>query len=148
MPLLNYTTEVPALRSASQIQETLAKAGARQVMMNYDADGRPSGVAFGMETAFGARQFVLPVNPLRVLAVMKKDRVQPRFQSYEQAERVAWRILKDWIEAQLALISTEMVSLDQVMLPYMAGDNGRTVYELYVEREQQALPAADVEEVA
>ena len=28
-----------------------------------------------------------------------------------------------------------MVTLDQVMLPYMQGDNGQTVYELY--RDQQ-----------
>lgn len=124
MPLLNYTTEVNALRSASQ------------------PSGRPSGVGFAVETPAGPRSFVLPVNPLRVEQVLRKQRVPPRYQSYDQAERVAWRILKDWIEAQLALIATEMVSLDQVMLPYMTADGGRTVYELYLDR-QLALTAGD-----
>ena len=69
--------------------------------------------------------------------MLLREKVAPRFKTPEQAERVAWRILKDWLEAQLALVQTEMVSLDCVMLPYMQADDGRTVYELYVEK---ALP--------
>ncbi len=54
---------------------------------------------------------------------------------------MAWRILKHWAKAQLAIIRTDIVTLDQVMLPYMRGDDGRTVYDLY--RDQQlALPSA------
>jgi hypothetical protein len=44
------------------------------------------------------------------------------------------------VEAQLAIIRTEMVTLDQVMLPYMRGDSGQTMYELYV-NQQLALPS-------
>ena len=57
-----------------------------------------------------------------------------------RSQRISWRILKDWIEAQLALIETEMVSLDQVLLPYMTTDTGHSVYEVLVER-RFALPA-------
>jgi hypothetical protein len=68
--------------------------------------------------------------------VLKRDRTtQARYSTPEHAERVAWRIVKDWLEAQLAIIKTEMVTLDQVMLPYMRGDNGATIYEIY--RDQQ-----------
>ena len=66
----------------------------------------------------------------------------PRYSTPEHAERVAWRIVKDWLEAQLAIIRTEMVTLDQVMLPYMVGDEGHTVYELYRDR-QLALGTGD-----
>ena len=49
----------------------------------------------------------------------------------DQAERVAWRIVKDWVEAQMAILESEMVQLDQIFLPYMVNDNGQTVFEVY-----------------
>ena len=142
MPLLNYTTEGPALRTIGHVQALLVEAGARSIQTDYDAVGTPIGLAFMVETMHGPRGFKLPVQAHRVLAVLKKDKkVAPRYRTPEQAERVAWRIVKDWLEAQLAIIQTEMVTLDQVMLPYMTtGVEGRTIYELYVDK-QLALPA-------
>lgn len=140
MPLLNYTTEVPASRSIGAVQALLVEAGARAIQTEYDNVGTPTGLAFLMETAYGPRHFSLPVNAPRVESVLRRQRVAPRYQTPQHAERVAWRIMKDWLEAQVAIIRTEMVTLDQVMLPYMRGDNGLTVYEVY--RDQQlALPA-------
>jgi hypothetical protein len=142
MPLLNYTTEVAASRTIGAVHALLVEAGARAIQTEYSNVGIPTSVAFAMETAFGLRYFSLPVNSKRVEAVLRRDQhVAPRYKTPEQAERVAWRIVKDWLEAQVAIIRTEMVTLDQVMLPYMRGDNGQTVYEVY--RDQQlALPAS------
>lgn len=142
MPLLNYTTEVPAMRTIGAVQALLVEAGARSIQTDYDSIGNPVGLAFMVETMHGPRGFKLPVQAHHVLAVLRKDKkVAPRYKTQEQAERVAWRIVKDWLEAQLAIIKTEMVTLDQVMLPYMStGGDGRTVYELYVD-DQLALPA-------
>jgi hypothetical protein len=138
--LLNYTTSVPVGRTIGQVQGLLVEAGARQVMTSYDDVGRATGIAFAVQTAQGVRTFTLPVNSARVEGVLKRDKVPPRYSTPEHAECVAWRIVKDWVEAQLAIIRTEMVTLDQVMLPYMRGDDGRTVYELYLDQ-QLALPA-------
>lgn len=138
--LLNYTTTVPVGRTIGQVQGLLVEAGARQVMTSYDDVGRATGIAFAVQTALGVRTFILPVNSDRVESVLKRDRVPPRYSTPEHAERVAWRIMKDWVEAQLAIIRTEMVTLDQVMLPYMRAGDGRTIYELYVDQ-QLALPA-------
>lgn len=142
MPLLNYTTEVAVSRSVGNVQALLVEAGARQIMSEFNDVGTPIAVAFAIDTGYGLRNFHLPVSTDRVLAVLRRDRkVPPRYKTPEQAERVAWRILKDWLEAQLAIIRTEMVTLDQVMLPYMQAEvGGRTVYELF--RDQQlALPS-------
>lgn len=141
MPLLNYTTEVQVGRSVGQVHEILIKAGARSILSEFDEAGRPKGVSFLVETPHGPRGFRLPVNVDRVLSVLVKDRsVQPRFKTREQAERVAWRIAKDWLEAQLAIVATEMVSFDQVMLPYMQDGRGHTLYELYLDN-ALGLPA-------
>ena len=47
----------------------------------------------------------------------------------EQAERVAWRILKDWVEAQMALLDIEMVRFEEIFLPYIETTSGQTIYE-------------------
>lgn len=133
MALLNYTTSVSAERTASEIIRILANAGASQILTDYRG-GKPTGVAFSLETPMGMRQYRLPVDPAPVEQVLRKQRVAPRYQGAQQAEKVAWRIMKDWIEAQLALIETRMVSVDEIFLPFMMlGD--RTVYDLYVEQQ-------------
>jgi hypothetical protein len=141
MTLMNYTTTVPVRATIEQIQRILVSAGAHQILTEYGDKGMPIGIAFSIVTPGGPRQFSLPVNADAVQRVLKRDRVPPRYASAEHAQRVAWRILKDWMEAQLAIVRTEMVALEQVMLPYMHGNDGRTVYEVY--RDQQfGLPQA------
>lgn len=53
----------------------------------------------------------------------------------EQAERVAWRVAREWLLAQLAIIEAQMATLDQVMLPYLQVDGQKTLYAAYRERE-------------
>lgn len=143
MPLLNYTTSVPVSRTIGQVQALLVEAGARSISTNYDEVGTPTGVAFSIQTAFGVRSFMLPVTAGRVEAVLVREKVEPRYRKPEHAERVAWRIVKDWLEAQLAIIRTEMVTLDQVMLPYMSDDSGRTIYELYRDQQLALMPGSN-----
>lgn len=140
MPLLNYTTTVAASKTVGQVQELLVKAGATSIHTEY-VEGRAAALSFVVETEYGIRGFTLPIDVDAVTKVLRNDRrVTPKYRTPEQAERVAWRILKDWVEAQLAIIETRMVSLDQVMLPYMQDASGKTVFDLYRTR-QLALEA-------
>lgn len=142
MALLNYTTTVSAERTAGQIIAKLAKAGASQVLTDY-TDGHPTGLAFALPTPTGLRRYRLPVDVVAVFRVLEKQRDVPaRYSTPDQAERVAWRIMKDWIEAQLAIIETQMVTLDQVFLPYMLMGGERTVYDLFLEHQLALGPGA------
>jgi hypothetical protein len=130
MPILNYTTTISALKTAAEVQTMLAKHGASSVSLVYDG-GTPLGIAFTIETTHGMRDFQLPVNAAGVELTLKKQRVATRFQGSEQAHRVAWRIVKDWVAAQLAIIEAGMSSLDEVMLPYMVTAGGVTLSQAY-----------------
>lgn len=134
MPLLNYTTSIAAGKTASEMQAMLAKAGATQINSTYDG-GALIGLSFAIDTPHGMRTFALPVDVKAVEKVLGRQRIERRYNTPEQAERTAWRILKDWLEAQLAIIETQMVTLDQVMLPYMTDELGHTVYDLYASRQ-------------
>ena len=127
MPLKNYTTTIKASKTIGEIQEILAQRGARQIMIDYQ-DGRANRVCFTIDTPIGVQAVVLPVQPDRVLAVLRRDGVKV---DYTRAENVAWRIAKDWLVDQLAILDTEMVTIDQVLLPYFVDRSGRSVYELY-----------------
>jgi hypothetical protein len=148
-PLLNYTTTVSVGKTMAYVQNLLVKGGARQIMATYDDKGAPTGVHFTVTTVNGLRAFTLPVHPDSVLRVMRKDPKTPaRYCTPEQAERVAWRIVKDWLEAQLAIIDTEMVAFDEVMLPYMhVGEGNSTVYQMYAANQLPALGVAEVVDV-
>lgn len=130
MPILNYTTSVDVNKTMGEIQQCLAKRKVAAMMQEYDAAGVPSALSFRIQTPFGLMSYRLPANVDKVLAVLKKQRGVPwKLQTKEQAARVAWRIVKTWVEAQCAFIESEMVTIDQVFLPYAQDATGQTVYE-------------------
>jgi hypothetical protein len=47
----------------------------------------------------------------------------------QQAVRTAWCVVKDWVEAQMALVETQMLTSQQVFLPYALMSDGRTLSE-------------------
>lgn len=145
---VNYTTKIAASKTVGEMQTMLAQHGAQRIAVDYD-NGQPSALSFFLTTAHGPRLFTLPVNIDRMHALLKQKDHNGELRSgsraertsREQAERVAWRILKDWLGAQLSLIESSMVDLDQVMLPYLRVDDSRTLYDAYRESELKELTA-------
>lgn len=130
MAILNYTTKVAADKSIAQIQKNLAAHGATEILSQYDDSGSVIALSFRMKIEDHPVTFRLPCDWRPVLAIIEKDVRVPRGKrTKEHALCVAWRIVKDWVEAQMAIIETKMVKTDQVFLPYAVAANGRTLYE-------------------
>lgn len=138
MPLLNYTSTVSAQKSIAQITARLAKAGARGVAQEFDTAGNVVGLEFAIPFGADVLRYRLPCDATAVRTVLQRQQVSARYLTADHVRRVAWRILHDWIAAQLALIETQMVTLPQVMLPYHVTSDGLTVYDQFV-RTQHAL---------
>lgn len=129
MAILNYTTSISSEKTVSEIQTILAKANATAILTEYE-DGVLSALSFRIITSSGMFSFRLPANIHKFYQVMIRDKKIPsKLRTKEQASRVAWRIMKDWIQAQLAIVTAEMVDIQQVFLPYAQDSNGVTVYE-------------------
>lgn len=135
MPIKNYTTNVDVYTTLGAIQGCLVKHGAKKIMTDYDDDGHVAALSFIVDTPSGPRGIKLPANADGVQRVMVRQKVKA---DREQAERVAWRILKDWVEAQMAILESEMVQMDEIFLPYMMNNYGETIYQLY-QRQQLML---------
>lgn len=138
MAILNYTTTVDALKTVQEIECILMKHKAKSIMKNYDGESI-IGLSFLIDTGVQQIPIRLPVKVEECLKVLEKEkRENPRKQikdTREQAERVAWRILKDWVEAQMALLDIEMVRFEEIFLPYIETQGGKTVYELLEEKQ-------------
>lgn len=129
MPLLNYTTGVDVDKTIGEIQKLLVKRGAKAIMTDY-TEGVISALAFKIPVNDRDMGFRLPCDWRPVLEVMKNDPKVPRsLRTQFQAVRVAWRIIKDWVEAQMALVDTMMVKTEEVFLPYAIMRDGRTLAE-------------------
>lgn len=128
MPIKNYTTKIDVFESIGEIQKALAKNGARKIMVDYDDNGRPCGVTFGLQTGQGNMLFQLPANSTGVMAAFQRQKLKL---SAEQAERTAWRNIRDWVLAQMAFVEAGNVQADEVFLPYLTDGMGRTLYQAY-----------------
>jgi len=146
MAILNYSTSIPAEKTAGEIIGTLVKHGAKEITVGYDEKRNPVSISFYIATKYGDRDFRLPVNidatHRKLNQEYQEGKIRERrYTTRDQAVKVAWRIIKDWIEAQLALIETEMATLDEIFLPYMiSGNAGQTLYEVMQSRQLKLLP--------
>ena len=143
MAILNYTTTIEAQKTIHEISAILAKAKVQAILQEYDGFGNISALNFRVPTEFGIMTFRLPADAERVYKVICRDKALPYSRrNIQQARRVAWRIVKAWVESQMAMVACGMVDMEQVFLPYAQSQDGSTLYENLKARkfEQLALP--------
>jgi hypothetical protein len=148
------TTQVSPLKTAGEITELLVRARATQIATEYDS-GRISGLRFIIPAAGKHYCYELPVRVDPVFKLLNGRRPKDTWRrgnqaewadkDHEQAERVAWRQLLRWIQAQLAMIEVGMVAADEVFLPYLQSQDGRSMYQLFAANEFKMLSAPEKE---
>lgn len=140
MALKNYSTEVPANRSIAEIQQMLQAAGLDGLMFNYEkGTGRIESLIFRIDMDGQPRGFKLPVRWREAKAKLMRDGIRKAGKDDEYCYRVAWRIIRNWLEQQMALLEIEMVDLGEIFLPYTVQRGGKTLYENILENPQILL---------
>jgi hypothetical protein len=134
MALLNYTTKIDPEQTISEIQRKLSAHGVSAMMTEYD--GRQiAAVSFRMDVQGKQIAFRMPCNWRAVREVFHQQRITTAKMKHKdrdldnQAIRTAWRVVLVWVEAQLALVDINMVTIPQVFLPYAIMRNGQTLSE-------------------
>lgn len=136
--LKNFSTSIEVEKTVMEIERMLAKFGAKKILKEYDHNQRVVGLAFIIETQNGEMPIKLPAKVDKIEQVFKVQ-VSKGFlpRKYwdsdwakQQSARTAWRTIKDWIDAQFALISIEMVKVEEIFLPYAYSSQlGQTLFE-------------------
>ena len=129
MPILNYTTQINFDKTIQEITKTLVKHGATKIVTDY-SNNLPVAITFCLMLNDRLVGFALPVKYGGVLRSMKKDgKVPKKLLTEEQALRVSWRIIKDWVESQMALVEASLAEMAEVFLPYAVTKNGHKLYK-------------------
>lgn len=136
----NYSTSIKAEKTIGEIEKMLSQYGAHKILKEYDDEGNPILLAFMIKSSHGELLIKLPANVERIMQIFKiqvskKKLPKSYWGNKEQASKVAWRIIKDWLDAQLTLLSIKMVKIEEIFLPYMYNPlSKQTLYEVLKEK--------------
>jgi len=102
----------------AEITNLLSSAHTSAILSEYN-HGNLLAISFRIQTEFGLVPFRMPANVEGVFGVLaRSERIPKKFRTREQASCVAWRIVKGWLEVQLAMVQAGLVKFEQVFLPY------------------------------
>jgi hypothetical protein len=127
MAIKNYTTSIKIEKTIMEIENILSSHGASRIMKMY-TEGIPSAVAFSFilnpnTDKMHELNFKLPMREDKIFQVFKNQHregiIPNKLCNLEQARRTGWRIIKDWIDSQMALLEIEIVKFEEIFLPYM-----------------------------
>lgn len=145
MTLFMETTSISAEQTISEIQKILVKHGAKAIQTDYNG-GEISALVFILPIGKAEQPFRLPARWEALYEVFISRRKQNRWKQAVQdadrlqAKRVAWRQILRWVEAQLALVETNMVKMEEVFMPYLVMPDGQTLFQM-VEQKQFLIEA-------
>lgn len=142
MGLKNYTTTINAKKTVSEIEELLVKNKATDIWKEFDVSGNVISLNFAVMTEYGKMPFKLIVNAEAVQQILIEQKKEGLINisnkdvlDIDYARNVGWRILKDLIDAQMAVVSVKMRKLEQVFLADIwDARTGRTFFEILSEK--------------
>lgn len=131
MRVMNYTTKIDALKTIGEINKILVEHGAKSINVDYDEEGNPIALTFFIMVNLTPVNFRTSPNWKGMLRKMGEDkRVTRSMLTQEQALRVCWRTIKEWLEAQLNMVESEQAELGKLFLGDSVTTTGQTLYDL------------------
>lgn len=139
--ILNYTTSIAATKTVAEIQQMLASKGARKIITDYSESGVLVGISFTVTINKMEVLFRLPANWKGVQKAIKNQKrsVAAKYKTDAHAINVCWRIIKDWIEAQMAIVEAEQADIATIFLPYAVMNNNETVSKNFLSEKGRDL---------
>ncbi len=128
----NYSSEIPASRSISMLEDVLIKAGCEEIRKIY-ADKMTIGIFFvlpvaNMKLTFNMESKTMAVYSKMTATYQNSPNAAQRESTLKQAERCAWKNLYELVQLQLDMIFLDQVEVLQVLLPYLT-DGSQTFYQ-------------------
>lgn len=149
-----YSTKIPAHKSAIEIGEMVRKYGARRFQLEYDTEGEPSTVAFGMEVPGFEREV-----PVRLQAQIRglTDRLYGELSDRSsktlvdcqaQALRIAWRQLKAQVALTLELVENGVRPFHEAFMADILLEGGVRLADEFMKQSSHLLPPPEENVIA
>jgi hypothetical protein len=130
----NYTTEIPLSKTLAEIQEILSAIGLEQIALQYEKQGsgrEPSCIVFTYLFNDTLLAFKLTANVDGVHKALARKNVENKYRTRDHARRVAWRIVKDWVEVEVARFEAGIAEIPEIFFPYLIDQQGETFYRAF-----------------
>lgn len=119
MPILSYTTKVNPWTTVNEIQKLLAKNGATHCSIKNEG-AHPVVVSFTLFVHNEPLNFLLPCNHGGVFGALKRNnKVPAALRNMDHALAVSWRIIKTWIEVQMAVVESGLITIPEVFMAHL-----------------------------
>lgn len=122
-PIKYASTTVAPTKSAGEIQDLVRKYGGTRCEVRWDGTGRVYGVRFAIRhERFGEIPVRLMAKTDRIFEILQKqrrsvyDRRKKEAVDRDQAYRIAWRQLKDFVEQALLAVETGLFPLHEAFM--------------------------------
>lgn len=142
----NYTSSVAADKSVLDIERILIALGARNISKEYDGFGKVDAISFSIPSPHGEGviPFKLPAKREPIKKLFLQQYRRPSSAQIEiatqQADRTAWKNVKEWVDLQATMIKLEQVEFLEVFMPYIYSmRQGKTAFELMKDTNYKAL---------
>ena len=145
MKLKNYTTKVAASTSINAIEKLLIDFGAIGIMKEYSSTKAIIGINFVLDINGFKMPFKIPAKIQATFLWLQKQRKTKVDVNdlLNQAERVCWKQMHEWVHIQLSLIELDQAEPLEVFFPYLS-DGKQTFYQKVKANNFKALlPAAN-----
>lgn len=126
------------------IEKTLEDHHARSFTFEYARDDskRRIGISFKLEIQGRELSFSMPVHIENVEKIFLEQKrassarwvAELSQADTDQSYRAAWANLRDWLASQFAMVSIGMARTEEIFLPYLMNEQGRTFFEVMQER--------------
>ena len=152
MVVKNITSRIKPEKTIMEIEQILARFGAKAILKEYSGE-RVTAISFFIIAPSGSKiPFKLPLKLEQMRAVIEKAvderKLAHKFSNEphrtDKALIVGWRIIKDWIHAQLSLAEVEFANPVEIFLSYAWNPvEEKTFYELIAEKKFKELSLED-----
>jgi len=147
MTVRNYTTQIKTEKTLMEIENILVKFGAEGIYKEYQGN-KINGLMFFLIKDNQKIPFKIPMSIEKsrtvIVKAVNEGKLPRKFLEEplrsDQAERVCWRIIKDWIDSQLSLLEMNFAEATEILLPY-AYDyaESKTLYQKFLENKDRYL---------
>ena len=142
----NYTTKIESKKTIGEITELLTENYANRIMVENDEKRNPKAIIFSLIVKGKEVSFLLEAKVDATYRAMVADKkVTKSHKNQEQAERTAWRNLKEYLQIKLAFIAVEenkevrMLDMQKEFFSDMISDDRKTIFEIFRKNEQKLL---------
>jgi len=147
MVVKNITTSISYEKTIMEIEIILVKFGAKAIMKEYD-NQTISAISFYIEYDGQRIPFKLPMSLEKsrtvIVSAVNERKLAQRYLSEplrsDQARRVGWRIIKDWIHSNLSLIEMNFATPIEILFPYVYDyAEKKTIYEKFIKNKSKYI---------